>query len=350
MSDPLEDFLRAAPLNDRQRAGLWDMYEASKNADDLAARLKSMELPEDIKAGLWDLKSQGSAPATEPKAATWSDRLGLNSPNPQMPQLGALEPLAQMVRGGIRGAGAGAVDMVQGAASSLMGTANAIAGAEDQGAATAAGMAGTPYQPAPAREMPAPDNLSGTVGTILPDVAMSVMPVGVGVAAAKNALPSTTRAGKNFETVLGAAKDITVDVGPAGDRALRLLDLQQKGEYLPKPVSDFLKWVTSPKKAPLAYKDSRDFASSMSKLTTAERLKTNPKIRREVTQMAAELNLANANAAKAVGKGAEYKAAMREYANAMRMLDAVEVVKKRGKQAAIGAAGLGAADYWLRRD
>ena len=56
--DALEALLRRSPLSDRQRAGLWDIYEASKNADDLAGRLKSMELPSDLKAQLWDLKAQ----------------------------------------------------------------------------------------------------------------------------------------------------------------------------------------------------------------------------------------------------------------------------------------------------
>ena len=304
-----------------------------------------------------DLEIVEDAPPA--KAATWSEKLGLNAPVPSMPALGRAEPLGAASIGFMRGVGQGAVDLAQGAASSLMGTANAIAGVEDQGAKTAAGMAGKSYQPAAAREIPAPDNLSGKVGAMLPDVAMSAAPVGTGVAAAKNALPSAARAGKNFDTVMGAAKDIVVDVGPAGDRALRLFELSQKGEYLPKPVSDFLKWVTAPKKGadglrysrePLAYKDSFDLASSMSRLSVAEKLKTNPKVRREVARLAAELHLANANAAKAVGRGAEYKAAMREYANAMRLEKAADVVKKRGKQAAMAAAGLGAADYWLRRD
>lgn len=294
-----------------------------------------------------DLEVVEDAPA--PKAATWSDKLGLNQPVPSMPSAGRLEPAAATSLGFLRGVGSGAVDMAQGAASSLMGIANSFASVEDQGAVNTAQAAGKPYQPEARPPMPSPDNLSGKVGAMLPDVAMSVMPIGEGVAAAKNALPSAARAGKNFQTVMGAAKDIVVDVGPAGDRALRVYDLAQKGAYLPKPVANFLQWVTNPKKAALTYKDSRDFASAMSRLSAAERSSMTPTVKREVAQMAADLNLANANAAKAAGRGAEYKAAMREYANAMAMRDAIDGALKHSKKAALGAAGLGGA-YYLFKD
>lgn len=56
--DPLEALLRRSALNDRQRAGLWDLYEASTNPDDLSARLQSIEIPNEIKSSLWVLKNQ----------------------------------------------------------------------------------------------------------------------------------------------------------------------------------------------------------------------------------------------------------------------------------------------------
>jgi hypothetical protein len=83
------------------------MYEESKNADDLAARLKSMDIAADLKAQMWDLKSQTS-PAAPTK--TWSDKLGLNAPVPSMPAAGPLEPAAAASLGFLRGVGSGAVD------------------------------------------------------------------------------------------------------------------------------------------------------------------------------------------------------------------------------------------------
>jgi hypothetical protein len=71
--DPLEALLRRSPLNDRQRAGLWDIYETARNADDLAARVEAIEIPQEVKAKLWELKSQETAPvpselSQQPKA------------------------------------------------------------------------------------------------------------------------------------------------------------------------------------------------------------------------------------------------------------------------------------------
>jgi hypothetical protein len=345
MADPLEDLLRRASLNDRQRAGLWDLYEASKNPDDLAARLKSMDIPQDVKAQLWDLKAQDGPP--EP---TWSDKLGLNAPVPSMPSLGRAEPLAAASAGFMRGVGSGAVDMAQGVASALMGTANSIASVEDQGAASAASAAKKPYQPAPSREMPVPANLSGKVGTMLPDIAMSVMPVGEGAAAVKGALPSATRAGANFEKVMGAAKNIPIDVKGVGDAALRINQLAERGGSMPMAVRKILNRMTDPGKAPMTYEEARDFATNIGRLSKDEMGRLTPVVKREVANLAAELNKANADAAKIAGKGAEYKSAMREYANAMRMRDAMDAVIRHSKKAALGAAGLGGAYYLFGKD
>lgn len=282
------------------------------------------------------------------KPASWSDKLGLNAAVPSMPFLGKLEPLAASSAGFMRGVGQGAVDMAQGATSSLMDIANAFAGAEDQGAATAANAAGKSYQPQPSAQIPVPENISGKVGTLLPDVAMSVMPIGEGVAAVKNALPSAERAGKTFENVMGAAKDIPVNVEGAGKVALRITDLAERGSTMPMAVRKFLQRVTNPDKASLTYKESRDFASNISRLSADEMKRLQPVVRREIAQMSAELNKANAEAAKAAGRGAEYKSAMREYANAMRLRDAIDATLKHGKRAALGAAGLGGAAYLLK--
>jgi hypothetical protein len=300
----------------------------------------------------WEVVDEGGEyeAVTETPAPTWSDRLGLNAPTPQMLQLGALEPLAAAIRGGIRGAGAGAVDLLQGAASSLMGTANDMAAVEDQGAANVASLAGKTYTPEARPAMSSPDNLSGNVGRMLPDVAMSLMPIGEGVTAAKNALPSATRAGAKFEQVMGAAKDIPVDVEPLGKVALRIMDLSERGGSMPKAVRDVLKRVTDPKKPPMAYQEARDFASNIGRLSVDEMNRLTPTMKRQVAELAAELNKANAAAAKAAGKGAEYKSAMREYANAMRMRDTIDTAMKHSKKAALGAAGLGGAAYWFSRE
>lgn len=348
MADPLEDLLRKAPLNDRQRAGLWDAYETSKNPDDLAARLKSIQIADDIKAQLWDLKTSESAapaapdpsPEAAPQAQTWSDKLGLN------------EPTTSRMTGFLRGAGAGAVDLAQGAVSQITGQLNDKLAGDDRMVAEAAQGIGKAAPP-PQGRVPAvdqPQTMSGTVGSALPVMAEMVGGGAPPARAAMNALPRAERAAANFEKVMGAAKDIVVDVEPTGKHALRVLELSESGASLPKPVRDFLNRVTSPKKEPLTYKQSRDFASTLSKLSVDERNTMKPIVKREVAQMAAELSKANANAAKAAGKGAEYKSAMREYAQAMQLRDAIDAAMKHSKKAALGAAGLGGAYYLFNKD
>lgn len=279
--------------------------------------------------------NEGEPLKVNSRAQTWSDRAGMN------------EPTASPMQGLLRGSGAGLLDMIQGA----VGNITQQLGAKEQGDAELLKSAGGTPKPGfmDGKVVETPQNFSGTVGSLLPPVAeMALGAAGPGRTAV-DAIPRAERAGANFEKVMGAAKDIVVDVGPAGDRALRVYDLSQKGAYLPKPVSNFLQWVTSPKKAPLTYKDSRDFASAMSRLSAAEKSSMTPMVKREVAQMAADLNLANANAAKAVGKMAEYKSAMREYSQAMSLRDAIDAAMKHSKKTALGAAGLGGA-YYLFKD
>jgi len=100
MADPVVDLLKSAKLNDAQRAGLFDVYQASKNEDDLASRLQSLELPNDVKASLWDLKAAQAKPATYSRVADMA--VGL------LPTAGAVIGGGLGVEGGPLGVAAGA--------------------------------------------------------------------------------------------------------------------------------------------------------------------------------------------------------------------------------------------------
>jgi hypothetical protein len=63
--DPVARILRMTPANDAVRADVWDAFQQSRNADELASRLQTIKIPDSIKADLWDLKaSQAAAPRT----------------------------------------------------------------------------------------------------------------------------------------------------------------------------------------------------------------------------------------------------------------------------------------------
>lgn len=284
------------------------------------------------------------------RGRTWADRLGLTAPVPPMPSAGALEPAAAASLGLLRGVGTGAVDLVQGATSAIVGKLNQNTYLPRVDPEKPTGL--------PTMELPTsverPQNFSGDVGRVLPDAALMAAPVGGGVKAVKGVaeavLPSATRAGQTFENVMSAAKDVPVSVEPLGKAALRIMDLAERGGSMPKAVRDILKRVTDPAKAPMTYKESRDFASNIGRLSVDEMNRLTPVVKRHVAELAAELNKANAAAAKIAGKGAEYKAAMREYARAMRMRDALDTVIKKAKKLALPAAAGGGAAYWLGRD
>lgn len=62
MGDTVEALLRRSPLTQAQRADLWDAYNGAQDQDGLAAALKPLRVPNEIKAGLWDMKSAPAAP------------------------------------------------------------------------------------------------------------------------------------------------------------------------------------------------------------------------------------------------------------------------------------------------
>lgn len=251
------------------------------------------------------------------KDRTWSDRLGLN------------EGTASVPLGFARGAGAGLVDLLQGASAKMV---NSLAVDESGGL--------NPVTPAPT-----PETFSGKVGSMLPDAAMMAVPAD----AAANAIPRASRASKGFQEVMGAARNVVVDISKPGDVAMRISQLAERGGSMPMAVRKFINYATDPNKPQMTYEVSRDFASNISRLSVNEYQRMTPVVAKEVAQLRVALNEANAMAAKAAGKGAEYKAAMAEYAKAMKVQDAVQEAWQQAKRAAL-PVGMGAgAVYWMTR-
>ena len=266
---------------------------------------------------------------------TWADRLGLN------------EPTDSMIHGFHRGVGAAAVDMLQGA------TANVVNRLNRGGDPAMRQIFNKPPVEEAQDVMQAPDTVPAKVGGVLPVAAEMAIPgpgVVRGAKAAVGMIPNAARAGEKFQEVMGAAKNVPIDVAEVGDVALRISKLAENGGSMPMSVRKLLYRLTDPKKGPLTYDDARDFASNISRLSVDEMKRIQPVVKREIAQLAAALNKANAEAAKLAGKGAEYKAAMREYARAMKLRDALDAVIRKAKQAALPAAGLGGAAYWFGRD
>lgn len=163
----------------------------------------------------------------------------------------------------------------------------------------------------------------------------------------KGLLPSTERAGRNFQTVMSRAKDIPVDLAAASDPALRAHELREAGASMPSVVNKFLQRTTGPGIKPLTYGDARTFASNAGRLSADENSRMIPPMRREVSRLTQALNDANASAADKAGVGPLYNDAMREYRRAAQLRDAKDAtmrfIKGPGAKAALGgSAGYGA--------
>lgn len=289
--------------------------------------------------GEWD--GQGWAPVTlmpdappMPSAApskTWSDSLGLNAPT------------ASPMTGFFRGAGAGAVDLAQGAVSTVTGQLNAKLNAEND-VRRGGGLSETPTLP----DVETPQTFSGTVGSMAPTVAEMAIPTGSVAKTAFNAIPRTARAAEKFKDVMGAAGHLPVDISAPGNVALRIQELAERGGSMPMAVRKFLTRVTDPNKAAMNYEEARDFASNISRLSADEFGRLTPVVAREVAEMRVALNKSIAATAKQAGKGEEYAAAMKEYARAMRVKNIINSAVEGAKQAAPYATAAGAG-YWLSK-
>ncbi|HXG71334.1 MAG TPA: hypothetical protein VNJ04_12080 [Gemmatimonadaceae bacterium] len=81
----MADLLRRSPVAPALRAQVWDIYEQAPDEDALAERLKSLNMPAQVKAQLWDMKYKSApapmaaapqatpAPAAPSQPRTWVD-------------------------------------------------------------------------------------------------------------------------------------------------------------------------------------------------------------------------------------------------------------------------------------
>lgn len=215
---------------------------------------------------------------------------------------------------------------------------------------------GMPVSPTPmdakGREYLAPTNPEQAAGMEGAGYAAAVAPIGKGAQLAKSLLPSTVRAGKKFEQIMAAAGDLPIDTAQAEEVAARALELSQRGSSLPKVFGNFIKnRAAKPVKMgggtkfqmppdPMTYSVGRDFASNAGALSTTERTAMNAKMQAQVAKLADALKQANRGPADQVGMGRLYDEAMKEYAQAKRLADALAATKKFAKKAApIAGAG-----------
>lgn len=165
-------------------------------------------------------------------------------------------------------------------------------------------------------------------------------------AAAKDALPSArlANAGEAFQAVSKVAGKHTVPVTSGlSDSLLQYQQLVDAGGSRSLAVSKLLNRVTDPTKGPLTYDEARLFQSNISRLSADEAQRLTPVMKRQVGQIASELNGAVENTAASTGQLAKFQSAMKEYSAAKTLEARMEVLKKYGIKAGLAALGGGAA-------
>jgi hypothetical protein len=95
-------------------------------------------------------------------------------------------------------------------------------------------------------------------------------------------IPSEARAGAAFDQVMGAVRNVPIDVAAPGQVALNIQQLAKAGGAMPKVVRDFLNRVTDPKQPPLTFEPARDFYSNASRLSADEFDGLTPNMKRQV--------------------------------------------------------------------
>ncbi len=166
---------------------------------------------------------------------------------------------------------------------------------------------------------------------------------------AMGAIPSKARAAGNFQQVMGAAKNVPIDISEPGNAALRIVQLGERGGTAPRAVTQFVRRVTDPAKPTMTYEEARDFASNISRLSADEYNRLPPAMQREMIQLRVALNGSVAKAASAAGKGAEYAAAMKEYAQAARLAQLGDNIWSGVKRSAPYLTAAGATSYGIHK-
>lgn len=137
-ADPVAARLLKAPLVTSQRATVWQMYQDARDEDDLAEKLKALQIPNDVKADLWQMKYEGGTQAAPPVPEMPEDAPAPGPGKHPMARFGEMVTDALPMIGGAVGGTLGAIGGTV-AGFGVGGVPGAAAGATMGGAAGEAG-------------------------------------------------------------------------------------------------------------------------------------------------------------------------------------------------------------------
>lgn len=195
--------------------------------------------------------------------------------------------------------------------------------------------------------------VKGTLKTLSGALQVGAIPSAVvgGPAAetAIEAIPSRKVAAELFKDVSEHAGNVPVELTRSGDELLKMKEMADAGGKLPPAIRKLLERYTAPIKGaikgtregarPLTYNEARKFYENITDLSASDKMGLNKNGARQLNIVREALKHDIGEAANQVGQSAKYYAAMKNYAQASKLLRAAHTMGKW----AIGAAGAGSA-------
>lgn len=136
-------------------------------------------------------------------------------------------------------------------------------------------------------------------------------------------IPTRAKAGALFEQAMGKAENEPVWMQKSGPELVRARELMERGGGRSAPVNALLKRVGNVNNPPLPYREARDYASNLSRLSAGETQKLSPVMQKQVGNLSRAFNQDVGDAATRAGAGPEYNQAMQSYARAMQLRKAL---------------------------
>lgn len=180
--------------------------------------------------------------------------------------------------------------------------------------------------------------VSGALKTATVPLAFVGNAPGAAEVAMGKTIPSVAKeqAAQKFSEVMQAVGSRPVDIGEAGNVALKAQELASRGGSMPKVIRDFVRRATDPTQGPMSYQEARDFYSNATRLSADEFNRLTPVMRAKVSEFTAALGRGISRTAEQGGQGERLSQAMSQYRYGAQGQKAVNAAIKYGGTALLG--------------
>jgi len=177
------------------------------------------------------------------------------------------------------------------------------------------------------------ENVAGAIGAA---GAGGMIPEGANLVAK---IPTRAKAGALFDQVMARAGDEPVTLTKALAPMERAQQLSARGGGTISPIDNLYKRINTIN--PLDYKEARDWASNLSRLSANDKMNASPALMAEAKKLSHALNEDIGGAAARRGVGPQYEQAMDMYSRASRLREGLKNTAKWGVPIAAGGGVVG---------